>query len=146
MAETANKGIVFLPVKPEYAEKIMSGEKNIEFRKTVWKESVGYIVVYASSPVKKVLGFAKVDSLVIDSPGNLWKNYNATGGINKKKFMEYFHGRKNAYGILLGDVIQLKEPYAPKEIGIEGVIPQNFKYLNEEVFRKVEKLSAVEFD
>jgi predicted transcriptional regulator len=93
--------------------------------------------------VKKVMGIVKVNSVVNDSPENLWKNYNSVGGINKKKFMEYFQGKNNAFGIMLGGVRNLAEPHIPENFGINGSIPQNFKYLSEKIFKKVEKMSIV---
>ncbi|APH40873.1 Uncharacterized protein A9P81_0990 [Leptospira interrogans serovar Copenhageni/Icterohaemorrhagiae] len=73
LAKTKNRRVVFLPIKPEFAHKIINGEKNIEFRKKFSSQEVETIVIYSSSPEKRVIGYATVDSIVIDtpdSPGN----------------------------------------------------------------------------
>jgi hypothetical protein len=42
--------IVFLPIKPIYAERLMDGTKRFEFRRRPMSADVTHIVVYASSP------------------------------------------------------------------------------------------------
>ena len=48
---------VVLSIKPEFAFKIFDGSKKFEFRKAIFKNNnVKSIIVYASSPVQKVIG------------------------------------------------------------------------------------------
>ena len=47
---------VLMSIKPKYVEKILSGEKKYEYRKTLLKKDVESILVYSTSPVKKVYG------------------------------------------------------------------------------------------
>ena len=47
---------VILSIKPKHVEKILSGEKQYEFRKQIFKNpEVENIFIYASSPVKKIV-------------------------------------------------------------------------------------------
>ena len=46
---------VLMSIKPKYVEKILSGEKKYEYRKTLLKKDVESILVYSTSPVKKVV-------------------------------------------------------------------------------------------
>ena len=56
---------VILSIKPEYVAEIKAGRKCFEFRKTIFKEKVEKVYIYASSPVSKVVGeFQPVDILV----------------------------------------------------------------------------------
>ncbi len=58
---------VLLSLKPQFAAAILSGEKKFEFRRDVFSRSdVTTVVLYASSPVCKVVGeiFARRDSFV----------------------------------------------------------------------------------
>ena len=63
---------VILSIKPEYAKAIMSGKKRVEFRRKIFKRPVNKVYVYSSSPVKKIIGFFIIDSIIEDSPLRLW--------------------------------------------------------------------------
>ena len=45
-----------LSVKPEYAMKILAGEKQYEYRKTIFRRPVEKVYIYASSPVCMIVG------------------------------------------------------------------------------------------
>ena len=48
---------VLLSIKPEYASKILDGTKRYEYRRAIFKRTeVTTVVVYASDPVRKVIG------------------------------------------------------------------------------------------
>jgi len=51
---------VFLLSKPEYAFAILNGTKRYEFRKAMFRKDVDKVVVYATAPYKKVIGYFKV--------------------------------------------------------------------------------------
>lgn len=45
---------VLLSINPEYVEKIFSGIKKYEYRRSIFKnEAVDTIVIYSTSPIKK---------------------------------------------------------------------------------------------
>ncbi|WP_061285580.1 hypothetical protein [Leptospira interrogans] len=139
MANTKNRRVVFLPIKPEFAHKIINGEKNIEFRKKFSNQNVETIVIYSSSPEQKIIGFAKIDFIVIDTPDSLWNQFSHQGGIDKTRFYTYFYGKVKGVGIKIKDVSKLKKPLKPFQLGIRGTIPQNFKFVDEKVIIKMEK-------
>nr|WP_134795074.1 hypothetical protein [Leptospira kirschneri] len=90
-ANSKNHRVVFLPIKPEFAHKIINGEKNIEFRKKFSNQNLETIVIYSYSPEQKIIGFAKIDSIVIDTPDSLWDQFSHQGGIDKNRFHTYFY-------------------------------------------------------
>ena len=53
--EQFDKNIV-LPIKPEYADKILNGQKKYEYRKNICTDNIEKIYVYATSPVKAIIG------------------------------------------------------------------------------------------
>ena len=64
---------VLLAIKEEFASKIFEGSKRYEFRKSIFKdERVKTIVVYVSSPVKKVIGEFEIETVLKDEPENIW--------------------------------------------------------------------------
>ncbi|TGK17836.1 RNA-binding protein [Leptospira fluminis] len=139
MAKTKNRRVVLLPIKPEFAHKIVNGEKNIEFRKKFSSQNVETIVIYSSSPEQRIIGYATIDTIVIDTPESLWNRFSVKGGIDKDRFSSYFNGKETGIGIRFKSVSRLKVPITPARLGIRGAIPQNFKFLNGDVILKLER-------
>ena len=78
---------VVLSIKPEFANKIFEGSKKFEFRRSIFKNrNVKSIIVYASSPVQKVIGEFEIGKIYNDDLRTLWKR--------TKEFREY---RKNIF-------------------------------------------------
>lgn len=142
MAKTKNSRVVFLPIKPEFAHKIINGEKNIEFRKKFSSQDIETIVIYSSSPEQRVIGYVTVDSIIIDTPDSLWKRFSKKGGIDKERFSSYFNGKEKGIGIRIKNVSKLKVPVTPTQLGIQGVIPQNFKFLDGDVIGRMKLKTA----
>ncbi len=56
---------VLLSIKPKYAELIFDGSKKFEFRRTIFKNiQVKTVVVYASSPVQRVIGEFQIEEIL----------------------------------------------------------------------------------
>lgn len=53
--------------------------------------------------------------------------------------MEYFTGRDQAYGILLGRLIRPEKPIRPKSLFRGFRPPQSFRYLTETELRRIGK-------
>jgi hypothetical protein len=64
---------VLLSIKPRYVEAILKGDKRYEFRKNIFRnKDVENVYIYATSPVKKLVGFFKVGNILEDHPVCLW--------------------------------------------------------------------------
>ena len=73
---------VLLSIKPEFAHKIFDGTKKYEFRKKVFKdENIRKVIVYASSPEKKVLGEFDIDRILTGTPNEIWQQTKDVSGI-----------------------------------------------------------------
>lgn len=78
---------ILLSIKPKYVEKIVSGEKKYEFRKTIFKrEQVDTIVVYSSGKVGKLIGEIKFKTILSDTPLNIWNKTKEEAGLSKEDF------------------------------------------------------------
>ncbi len=121
---------VLLSIKPEFAEKIMTGEKRFEFRRVVPKRDVGRVVVYASSPVRRIVGEFTVRRVVSDRPKALWRLARSHAGISKSYFDAYFEGRDEAHAFEIGSVLRYGEPIDPKGLRLGFRPPQSFLYLD----------------
>ncbi|MGK5043330.1 ASCH domain-containing protein [Janthinobacterium sp. GB1R12] len=122
---------VLLSIKPEYAEKILSGEKHYEFRKVLPKvPGIKTVVIYATMPVGKVVGEFDIAELVSETPKVLWAKTSNFSGITRKFFNEYFEGRKLAHAFKVEAVRRYGSPVELRSILRSGVAPQSFCYLN----------------
>lgn len=132
---------VIISIKPEYALKIMAGEKTIELRRRFPVEDVegGIAIIYASSPIKEIIGYAvieRVHELPVDM---LWKKYNRKACVSKDFFFDYFNGRDLGFALSLKEPTQLIEPLDIKRMEEEFFVsaPQSFRYAPEKVLNCV---------
>ena len=77
---------ILLPIKPEYAYKILSGEKKYEYRKRIASLDVTRIVIYATYPISKILGEVSVSGYLKDDPPKIWDITKASSGITIEKY------------------------------------------------------------
>lgn len=120
---------VLLSIKPEYANKIFNGSKKFEFRRTIFKESsVKTIVVYASSPVKRIIGEFEIENILLEELDILWKKTKKFAGIEEQFFYKYFTEKKAGYAIKIKNTRLYKNPVSLQEkYNVEP--PQSFLYL-----------------
>lgn len=65
---------VLLPIKPRFVEQIFAGTKQYEFRKQIFKDkTVKTILIYASYPVKKVIGQADIAEVIYTDIDSLYE-------------------------------------------------------------------------
>ncbi len=120
---------VLLSIKPEFAEKIFSGEKEFEFRRAIFKKSeVRTVVVYASSPVQKVIGEFEIDYIIRDNVRSLWTKTQLVSGISREYFYEYFGDKEVGFAIRIKKARRYDVPLClKKDFGL--VPPQSYVYL-----------------
>jgi predicted transcriptional regulator len=119
---------VVLSIKPEFAEKIFDGTKKFEFRKAVFKnQNIKTIIVYASSPVKKVIGEFTVDMILNNSLDKLWELTRDYSGISEEYFYEYFSEKERGFAIKIKSTKRYKEPKCLKA-DFDLHPPQSFAY------------------
>lgn len=123
---------VLLSIKPRFAELIFEGVKRFEFRKAIFKNPhVKTVVVYASSPVQKVIGEFSFDEILEYDPSTLWKKTKNHSGITEHYFDEYFANRATGYAIKITDVKEYEEPLCLKGDFNIQYPPQSFMYLKD---------------
>ena len=118
-----------MAIKPVYVEKILSKEKKYEYRKTLPKKSIDKIIIYSSSPVKKVVGEVDVKNILIENKETLWNKTKEKSATTKEFYDLYFNNKDVAVAYELGE-IKIYEPYKDlTDLGIDFV-PQSFIYLD----------------
>jgi predicted transcriptional regulator len=119
---------VLLSIKPEFALKIFDGSKRYEYRRSIFKrDEVTRVVVYASVPIKKVIGEFEIGGILHGKPRTLWDKTKNYAGISKKKFLEYFTNKSNGYAIKVKSA-RLYEVPLPLNSFTVSAPPQSFVY------------------
>jgi predicted transcriptional regulator len=115
---------VLMSIRPEYAEAILSGKKTFELRRR--RPSFGdgsRIVVYSSSPDRRLLGTFEAGAVHQASPDDLWRRVSKKAGITKVAFDAYFEGCGVGYAIEVRSPRRLD----PKPLRFRP--PQSYLYL-----------------
>lgn len=121
---------IVLPIKPIFANKILSGEKKYEYRKKLCKKNVKKIYIYSTAPTKMIIGEANIiDKLRMDKE-NLWEQTQLHSGICKEFYNKYFEKQKYACAYEIGEVKRYSTPITLKSIGI-NYVPQSYIYISE---------------
>lgn len=116
---------IILSIKPKYAEMILQGTKTAELRKSLPKEMPGRVYLYATDPVKRIIGwFVPGGSRVLHHIDE-YHYFVERSGLSEKEFMAYGKGGKIGV-ILIKEVTRCDRPL-PK--GMRP--PRNFVYLKE---------------
>ncbi len=128
MSEFEYEKEVILSIRPEYVKKIFSGEKKIEIRRRIWRDStVNLIYIYCTYPVQKMVGYFNV-AYICEAPIlELWKIVKNECCLNKKDFLSYFGFQEFGYAIKIKNPVEFSEPIDLKSISKKA--PQNFCYV-----------------
>jgi predicted transcriptional regulator len=127
---------ILLSINPEYVSRILSFEKKYEYRRRLANDDVEAIIIYATSPIMRIVGEVKVDGKIEMAPSTLWESTKQNSGISRKKYREYFKECKKAYAYKLGQVTKYEKEKLLSDIGIQQA-PQSFVYLTDEQYEKL---------
>lgn len=122
---------VILSIKPAFAEKIFDGTKKYEFRRAIFKnQQIEKVLVYASSPVKKIIGEFEIDKIISLDLLSLWNTTSQHSGITKDYFDEYFVNKERGFAIKIKNI---KRYITTKCIRADYhlIPPQSFLYLRD---------------
>ena len=121
---------VLLSIKPEFASKIFDGSKKYEYRRVIFKrKGVETIVVYASDPIRRVIGEFDIGEVLHESPEQLWERTNGFAGITKSRFMEYFANQEKGFAIGVKEARKYSNSLSLDDLML-SLPPQSFVYLN----------------
>lgn len=121
---------VILSIKPEFAAKIFEGTKKYEFRKIDFKRSnVKSIIVYASSPVQRVIGEFEICDIIKGELEYIWRLTKDLSGITKDFYREYYLNKSQAVAIKVGKTHLYEESKSLSDFGIKYP-PQSFMYID----------------
>lgn len=137
---------ILLSIKPEYTQKIFSGEKKYEFRKQRPVSTIDRVFIYECAPSKNIVGWFTVKKIISGSPKDIWDRCKNSGGIERKEYFAYCNGKNIIYALEIDSIFQFGSPINPFEISSDFRAPQNFSYLDRSpIFNEI-KMSLKEED
>lgn len=125
---------LLMSIKPRFSDLIFSGEKRYELRRRSGRLEAGdLVVVYASSPVKAVVGVFKVGGVASGPVEALWDEFGDEFGVQRNEYVAYFDGLREA------NAIQVEQPVEVKPVPLSELRernhrfrpPQSYMYWNE---------------
>ena len=120
-----------ISIRPNYAEQILNGTKQFEYRKTAIKQPVSSVLIYATYPIHKVIGEFTFSHIISTTPEALWQQTQHAAGLTKDDYDHYFSGRKVAHALVITSITRYPQPLElEKHYGIYYA-PQSFMYYEE---------------
>lgn len=129
---------IIMSIHPKWADKIYSGEKKIEWRKTKPRQydSKMKVYLYETAPVKKVTGYFMVERFG-------WANKNdqdfkflirekveRLGCVSIEDLKRYQGNSPELFAWYIGKVVKFRKPKALESLGVKKP-PQSWQHLKE---------------
>ena len=127
---------VLLSIKSEHADNIMSKRKTVELRKDGFPEDCKLMVLYCTSPIKRILGEVEVDHVLTGSKETIWLMYGSQTCITKEQFDAYYKGQHWASAIVIKQVLN-KWSFDPKKVFEKFHAPMSWMYLSDENWMRI---------
>ena len=116
---------VLMSIKPKFVKQIFEGIKLFELRKKIFRREVKTIIIYESSPTKKIVGEFIIDKIISATPQKIYLDYGESLGISKN---EYFKNVDIAYAIKIKKVIKYEKELTLADFNLERA-PQSYQYI-----------------
>ena len=134
-----NQEVALLSIHPHYASAIVDGKKKVEFRKVKFSKDIRSVVIYATSPLKQVLGYFEISYIEEAAPGHLWIKHKNVGYIGYEDFNKYYSSPKYGIAIVIRNVWVLKRPVKLNDLDLQLSAPQSFSYVPKNIFNKLKR-------
>ena len=140
MAAGTGRNVILLPIFPGYARAIIEGRKKVEFRKLNIPVNIENVVIYSTSPEKKIVGSFSVSKITKATPEKLWQDFKDIGYVDKESLYKYYSGHEYGLAIHIGKVKRVNKPFPLAKIKRQNP-PQSFTYLDNEILERVKSFS-----
>jgi adenylate kinase len=127
---TKSKNFALISIHPKHIESIFNGTKRFEYRKR-FSTDIEKILIYATAPVNRILGFADVEFILSEKPQSIWNKTRGASGITNAFFREYFSGKQTAYALKLGSIFKFDKPIKLGSYPFCIQPPQSYQFVTE---------------
>ena len=122
---------VLLSIKPTFVEQIKKGSKRFEYRRRIFNDSkVTHMLIYASSPICKVVAECRIEEIHRASLSVLWNYTFQYSGISEDFYQKYFEGLEEGFAIEIAEVKFFDEPKLLHDYHVKRA-PQSFCYVDD---------------
>jgi predicted transcriptional regulator len=139
VTETSRRVALF-SIHPTYAEAILQRTKLVEFRRQRLPAQVTNVVIYATSPVQRIVGAFEVVDVEPTTPQMAWSMYRYVGAIERRQFERYYSGAATAFVIKVGATTRAIVPFPLDWIDPMLRPPQSFLYLRDDQVQRTESM------
>ena len=140
MVTDGARAALLLSIHSRHAQKILSGEKRLEFRRVWPSQHVSTVIIYATAPVKRIVAIAKVRHVHRGSADRLCAlSEKIGGGVPNGEITKYLEGRAEGFAIEFESVKQFAPAVDPKLVMPSFQAPQSFKYIDGSVLAELER-------
>ena len=132
-----------MSIKPEYVQLIFEGKKKYEFRRTRLTYAVSEIMLYATKPKGRIVGYIRTDKQISGTPERVWALTKNEAGVSRRDFFKYFGDCTTAYAYRISAVIVFSVQQSPSK---DFTIPQSIRYAKpweEDIFSDMENQNDV---
>ena len=75
------KNKILISINPEHVANIINGTKKYEYRKIAAKQDVSSIIIYETTPIKRIVAEAEIAEVIMLPPEELWEQTKDASGI-----------------------------------------------------------------
>lgn len=116
-----------IPMHPEWARLIYTGEKTIEIRRKRPRSNTRLLWLYETRPTSMITGTAKLIHVHADSPQGIWHRYGPDSHIDRDEYDRYTMGTTTIYALRIDQAQQLDQPLPIEHFGLTTP-PQTYTY------------------
>ena len=119
---------ILLPIQKKYCEKIFSGQKFYEFRKSVPSKNIEKIIVYESRGCGMAIGELLIKGIISGSIEEIWQLTKNKAGIEYSEFIKYFKSCEVAFVYSILSYVKYNKPKSIDQYNLSRA-PQNFVWI-----------------
>ncbi|WP_297493290.1 hypothetical protein, partial [Pseudonocardia sp.] len=130
MVASATGRLALMAIHPCYADGILEGRKQVEFRKRPLAADVKIVVIYSTAPIQRIVGAFTISETVIGSPDEIWQKFGDVGLIERSKYEAYYADSQRAVALVVERVFPVEGGLPLKALNPSPTAPQSFSYLS----------------
>lgn len=142
MADSSIASVALISIHPRFANAILDGTKQVEFRKVGFKREITHVLIYATAPIQQVIGYFEVVEIDERSPAALWRRYREVAGIERTAFFAYYAGKTTGVALKVRRPQRLAPPISLDELHRGATPPQSFLYSTPDALRRAQANAA----